>query len=260
MLTQAQKRVRLIARIFAETGIKDLFLGVHAVIRKHADSKSVVRIRNKWTDIDPTAWGERADMQIQVGVGAAGKEAELANMQAQGVLMNEIIAMQGGPTGPIINVENVYNFAKKSLEKMGEKAPEKFLSDPAEAKGQAPEPKPDPAMLEMQAKADFEHQKAAAELRQKQENAANDHTLNMAKLQAQTETDQQRLDAEIAFKREVAAEELGLKREQLAAELDLKREQLAAELDLRREGIMAGHAVTMATSIGSDVHVGGEPG
>lgn len=260
MLTQSQKRVRLIARIFAETGIKDLFLGVHAMIRKHSDGKTVVRIRNKWTDIDPTSWGERADMQIEVGVGAAGKEAQIALLAQKGALMNEIVMMQGGPTGPIVTVENVYNFAKSSFEKMGEKAPEKFLSDPKDAPKPEGPPPPDPAVVEAQAKAEFEREKAAAELRQKQENAANDYELQAAKLQAQTTADQQRLEAEMAFKREVANEELTLKREQLAAELMLKREQLAAELELKRQDIAAGHIVNVAANIGSDVQVGGEPG
>lgn len=259
LLTQAQKRVRLIARIFAETGIKDLFLGVHALIRKHADQKAMVRIRNKWVEIDPTSWGARADMQIEVGVGAAGKEAELQLLGAQGVLMNEIIAMQGGPTGPIVNVENVYNFARVSLEKMGNKAPEKFLSDPKEA-GPPPAPPPDPKIAEIEAKAEFERQKAEADLRQKQENAANDYALQAAKIEAQTQADAMRLEAEIAFKREVAEAELTLKREQLAAELDLKREQLAAELELKRESMAMGHIADLSANIGSDVQVGGEPG
>lgn len=259
MLTQAQKRVRLIARVFAETGIKDLFLGVHALIRKHGDQKTMVRLRNKWVEVDPTSWGERADMQIEVGVGAAGKEAEIAMLGTQGVLMNEIIAMQGGPTGPIVNVENVYNFARVSLEKMGVKAPEKFLSDPKEA-DPPPPPAPDPKIAEIEAKTEFERQKAEADLRQKQENAANDYALQAAKIEAQTQADAMRLDAEMAFKREVAGAEIGLKREQLAAELALKREQLEAELALKRESMAMGHIADVSANIGSDVQVGGEPG
>jgi hypothetical protein len=43
LLGQAQKRVRLIARIFAETGLKDLFLGVHATLRANATKAQTVR-------------------------------------------------------------------------------------------------------------------------------------------------------------------------------------------------------------------------
>ena len=47
LMGAAQKRVRLIARIFAETGIKDLFLGVHALVRTHATAAARVRLRGR---------------------------------------------------------------------------------------------------------------------------------------------------------------------------------------------------------------------
>lgn len=261
LLTQAQKRVRLIARIFAETGVKDLFLGVHALIRKHADQKAVVRLRSKWVDIDPTSWGERADMSIEVGVGAAGKEAELAMLAQQGALLDKIIQMQGGPTGPIINVEQVYNFARMALEKSGMKAPEKFISDPKEA-GPPPPPQPDPAVVEAQAKAELAREEATARLTLDAEKAKGQGELDREKAALNNELERERAVAEITYKREVAQAEIELKREQLAAELMLKREQMAAELELKREQMAADIARknTVASADIGEVEVGGEPG
>src|SRR5712671_7508717 len=48
VFTAAQARMRLIARIFAETGIRDLFRLVHATIRKHGDQAQTFRLRNEW--------------------------------------------------------------------------------------------------------------------------------------------------------------------------------------------------------------------
>lgn len=198
LLTQSQQRVRLIARTFAETGVKDLFLNVHALIRKHADSKPRVRLRNKWTEIDPTSWGERSDMSIEVGMGAAGKEIELANIEKQLQLTQSIIQMQGGPSGPFVTPQNVYNLVKKFYEKSGEKAPEQFITDPQTAQPQ--EPQPDPKMIEAQQKLQLEQQK----------------------LQADVQMQQQKLEAEIQ-----------LKREQMMAEMQLKREQMAIEAQMQ---------------------------
>lgn len=261
LLTQAQKRVRLIARIFAETGVKDLFLGVHALIRKHADQKAVVRLRSKWVDIDPTSWGERADMSIEVGVGAAGKEAELAMLAQQGALLEQVIAMQGGPTGPIVNVENVYNFTRMALEKSGMKAPEKFITDPKEA-GPPPPPQPDPAVVEAQAKAELAREEATARLTLDAEKAKAQGELDREKAALNNELERERAVAEITYKREVAQAEIALKREQLEAELILKREQMGAELDLKREQIAADIArnnAKVSADIG-EVGIGGNPG
>src|SRR5690606_26922049 len=62
LMAAAQKRLRLIARIFAETGLKDLYLGVHATIRESATAERMVKLRGKWVPVDPSKWGERNDM------------------------------------------------------------------------------------------------------------------------------------------------------------------------------------------------------
>ncbi len=48
MFNAAQAKMKLIARIFAETGIKDLFCLLHAIIRKHGSQAQTVRLRNQW--------------------------------------------------------------------------------------------------------------------------------------------------------------------------------------------------------------------
>jgi hypothetical protein len=57
--TAAQARMKLIARIFAETGIRDLFELLHATIRKHGQEKQTVQLRNKWVEVNPRDWKKR---------------------------------------------------------------------------------------------------------------------------------------------------------------------------------------------------------
>jgi hypothetical protein len=44
----AQARMKLIARVFAETGIRDLFALLHATIRRNGSQAATVRLRNQW--------------------------------------------------------------------------------------------------------------------------------------------------------------------------------------------------------------------
>jgi len=270
LLTQAQKRVRLMARLFAETGIKDLFLGVHALVRKHGDRKTVARLRNKWVDIDPTSWGTRADMSIEIGVGAAGKEAQAAMMAQLGEMLDRVIAMQGGPTGPVVNVENVYNFVRTSIEKMGFKAPEKYVSDPKEAPTPA-EPPPDPRLIEAQETLMLKREEAEANLRQKQENAASDLRLQEAKIAAQSEMELRKMEAEFALRREQIEAEMVAKAQQTQAELALKERTLEAELGLKERMMVAEMQLRATQAVGDfalrpqsadigNVDVGGDPG
>lgn len=256
LMTAAQKRVRLIARIFAETGVKDLFLGVHALIRQNATGPAKARLRGKWVEVDPSQWAERNDMTIEVGLGASGRELDMQAADAIMTVQEKVVALQGGVTGPFVTPQNVHAALELFTKAAGQKSPERYFSDPAEAEPQPP--KPDPEM-----------EKAKAELQIKQQEG-------QAKLQLQAQEGQQKaqLDAQQGERDYQLAvmkleAEMGLKREQIAAELQLKREQLGAELALKRELGFAQAEVARETGMAkakasgggtSEVAVGGEPG
>jgi hypothetical protein len=255
LLGQAQKRVRMIARTFAETGFKDLFLGVHALLRQHATKAATVRLRGEWVDVAPTSWSVRNDMTIEIGLGASGREQELVAMREMVGMMFQIVQMQGGVEGPFVTADNVYNTLKRLFEKSGMKAPELFVTDPKTLPPQ--QPKPDPKMIEAQEKLKLQAQEGQAKLQMAQQEGQARFQMEQQRQAADVQIEQQRFQLEAQLKREQMAAELGLKREQLSAELNLKREQLAAELALKRELGMVNAQMSMATS---EVSPGGEPG
>lgn len=256
LISAAQKRLRLIARIFAETGLKDLFLGLHDTLRQNATSSAKARLRNKWVDVDPTKWGSRSDMTIDIGVGSGGKEQQLVMLQQGLEVLQGVILQQGGVSGPLVTPDNAYQMLKRFFEKgLGFKSVDAFLTDPADAEPQ--EPQPDPAMMEAQAKLQIAQQDTQAKQGLAEQKAMADVQLAQAKGQADIQMRQMELEAETAHKREQLQMEMQLKREQLQAELGLKREQIAAELELKRQSNIMGAMTSVATS---EVAPGGEPG
>src|SRR5690606_36326302 len=120
LATAAQQRIRLIARTFAETGIKDIFLGIHELILKHGTEARLVKLREKWTAVDPRNWKTRKDMTVLVGLGTGTRDQVQAYlMQILGLLV-QAIQMQQGPAGPqnpgLVTLENIYNTFKKLIE------------------------------------------------------------------------------------------------------------------------------------------------
>jgi hypothetical protein len=255
LITAAQKRVRLIARVFAETGIKDLFLGVHCLLRTgHTEDHApmTAKLGNSWKQTQPNQWPERCAMAIHVGVGSAGKEHDLIVASQRLEIVERLIQMPGA-MGSLIDGKNIHQGLIAWERAAGTKAPEQYWSDPANAPPQ-PE-KPDPEMAKAQAQMQLEqakaqgslqleHAKAQAKSQSDAESAQRDHELAMA-----------RLSAEIDLKRYQVDQELGLKREQLAAELQLKRELGFAQAEVSHNVGMA--KVSAATS---SVEAGGEPG
>jgi hypothetical protein len=138
LATAAQKRVRLMARIFAETGIKDLYLGLHALLRRIGGMTDTIRLNGQWQNIDPTKWGQRDDMTVEVGVGSSGKAQDMAMLGMIIEKQAQAVQMQGGATGPLVNLANLYASAIRLTQKAGFKDAETFWTDPAQQQPQKP--------------------------------------------------------------------------------------------------------------------------
>ena len=183
LMNAAQRRLRMIARVLAETLLKGLFVGVHGEIRDHASQAMQARVNGKWVPIDPTSWGNRADMTIEVGVGSGGREMEVAAIMQVIELQKEALEAQAaGIIGaPMVSPENLYASASRLIERLGLKAPERYFTDPAQAaqqmqgQSEGPGPEEQAAMAEMQMKREEMQMNA----RMKFEQSQMDHQLAM---------------------------------------------------------------------------------
>lgn len=255
LMSAAQKRLRLIARIFAETGLKDLFLGLHDLLRENATAASKVRLRNEWVDVDPSKWGSRSDMTIDIGVGSGGKEQEQVMLQHGLEVMERVITLQGGVSGPFVNEENVFAYLKRFFEKgVGFKSADPFVTDPAKAEPQ--EPQPDPAMMEAQAKLQIAQQEGQMKLQIAQMQAQSQQQLAEQKAVAEMELAQARAQMEARLAEQKLQAESVHKERQLVMEMDLQERLAMAEIAMKeRLGVHANQTASL-----SDVQPGGEPG
>jgi hypothetical protein len=55
------ERAEMIARIFAETGVKRLFKLILKLLVAHQPKERMIRLRNKWVPIDPRGWSPDMD-------------------------------------------------------------------------------------------------------------------------------------------------------------------------------------------------------
>ena len=169
-------------------------------------------------DIDPSTFGNRADMVIEVGVGSGGKDMELVVMEKMLQFQNEVVTLQGGLSGPLVTADNAYNLLKRYAERAGFKAPEQFWSNPAEAPPQ--EPKPDPAMAKVQADAQAKQAEMQMNGQMKQQ-----------ELQATTQAKQ----AELAMKQQADAQKAQTDMQAMQMKLDSERELGIIRLQQERE-------------------------
>jgi hypothetical protein len=201
LMSAAQKRVRMIARVFAETGVKDLFLGIHDMLRAHGSEVETFKLRGQWVPIQPASWRRRKDMTIDIGVGSGGRLEELAAFREMAGVVQQVLELQGQLTqnplgGPYITPQNFYEFGKRYLEKVGIKAVDAVWSEPdAEqmmAMMQGQQGGEDPAQAET-AKMQGQMQMEMAKLRSKEQIEQ-----FKAQIEAQLKIREQDLEAQLA--------------------------------------------------------------
>lgn len=174
----AQARMKLIARIFAETGIKEMFLLLHAVIRRHGQQQQTARLRNKWVTVNPRDWKERSDLTVNVGLGTGGKTERVAHLMALINLQKEAVA---AGLVQLVSPKNLYSSAKELCKLLDLKNVDAFFTDPNSPEGQQAAQmqaqRPDPKIAEMQAKADIEKLQAEADIQTQRDKATSEIAL-----------------------------------------------------------------------------------
>jgi hypothetical protein len=244
MFNAAQAKMKMIARIFAETGIRDLFSLLHAVVRKHGSQPQTARLRNQWVTVDPRDWKARNDMTINVGLGTGTKTEQLAHL-------NMVIdAQEKAIAAGLVSPKNLYNSAKELTRLAGHKNVDLFFTPPG-----TPTAPNDPASAPIQPPSDPKAQEAQQRIELEKTKAGVDAQLSAQKQQADRQMSAAKIAADTQFKREQLKTEFELKVQQMNAEFALRREQMAAEMALKREQMQLDaqvrHGVGHASAEGS---------
>tara|TARA_R110002051_G_scaffold124377_2_gene197542 strand:- start:2133 stop:3854 length:1722 start_codon:yes stop_codon:yes gene_type:complete len=146
-MTAAQSRIELIARSFAETGVKELMKNIYELVLKNQDKERVVRLRNKWIPVRPDMWREEYDCSVSVGIGNGNRDQQLAHLTTMLSFAGD--AMRGGLK--IVNEKNMYNMGAALVKNMGFQNVDDFLTDPDTVPPQ-PDPREQLEQAEMQLK------------------------------------------------------------------------------------------------------------
>tara|TARA_R100001163_G_C5065868_1_gene203970 strand:- start:1397 stop:3430 length:2034 start_codon:yes stop_codon:yes gene_type:complete len=157
----SMQRIELIARIFAETGIKDLFRNIYQLIQRYEDRKKVFYLNNKFVPIDVSRWRDNLNCTVNVGVGSGSQQTK---MQTMGGIMTIIQGLiQNGGMGTMVTPQNVYNAVSEYITQSGYKNPDMFVANPANMPPpQPPEPTVEEKIANQKAQIELEKLKLEA--------------------------------------------------------------------------------------------------
>lgn len=138
IMSASQQRMQMVARIMAETGVKDLFKLLLKLVCKHQDKAATIRLRNEWVQFDPRAWSDEMDASVNVGLGTGDKQETVMNLQMVINEQKQLMAVNS----PMFDMAKLYNAYRALLKAMNIKGIDLFFNDPA--KIPPPEPVPPP--------------------------------------------------------------------------------------------------------------------
>ena len=213
MMKSNSGKLELIARLFAETGMKSLFKGLLHLLGKYQDKPKVVRMRGKYVTFDPRTWANEYDITINVGLGSGDREQKLAMLQMI-LAKQEQIIQQYGASNPLVSIGQYRNTLAKFIESAGFKDANEFMNEitpeqnAALSQPQPPSPDAQAQVAEMLAQVEREKTQAKSQI-------------DAAKLDLEKQT----LEAEYTRK----GIEMQMKNQKDSAELRIKEAELAVK-------------------------------
>lgn len=191
----SRMKIEAIARIFAETGIKSLFLHLHELVQKHQQKEEIVMLRNEFVPIDPGAWRTRTDMTIKIGLGIGTREQNLLHLEAIWAKQREMV--EGGSMNLTVSPKNMFNTAAEFVKNANLKNPEIFFTDPGNQKAPPPSDQQQQLMQQQQQIAQRQQMLDAQKQQIDEQRLANDrekeslkHSREMMELKRKREADQ----------------------------------------------------------------------
>lgn len=127
ILGQSAQRLELVARMFAETGIYELFRFLISLNQKFIDQDTVIRLTNKELKISPDDLNGNFDLVVNAGISIASKESTIQTLQTMLTAIMQVNAAGYQLATP----ENIYNMFKKWIEAAGFKNYSDYITDPA---------------------------------------------------------------------------------------------------------------------------------
>lgn len=215
VMTAAEQQIDMIARMFAETGVKSLFQLLHDFAIKYQDQEEMFQLRGKFIRVNPANWRARKDLIVTVGIGNMNKDQQLMHLQRMFEQAQAVIG--GGGMGILVSEKNIYNLLKEMTENAGYRDVDKFWTDPDSQEAQ----KAKQERAEAEAKPKPEDIKAQADAQRAQSDAmAKQAEAQMKQAEAQIKM----AEVEIAKQNAtIALREISLKEQQM--QLDIEKFQ-----------------------------------
>ena len=226
-ISASQQKIEMIARVFAETGVRHLMQSILKLVSQYQQQPRIVRLRNQFVPMDPQNWDTEFDTIVEVGLGTGDNDRRIAVLTQIAAKQEEILTKLG-VVNPLCTLQQYRDTLGKIVELNGFKDSSAFFLSPDNL-----DPETQQKIQQRAGKQETPEDKVIA--------------LEKAKAQAEIENDRMKLQAEIEMKREKAAAELEIKRQEMEMKMQMRIREMQLEAELR--GVEAISGVDVSTNL-----------
>lgn len=122
----AQAKIELVARTFAETGFRKLYEGAAWMFSRFQDSAKEIMVLGKPLTVDPTRWRFNHHTVTNVGLGSGNSSQVVASLQGLLGIQQQLSMQQS----PIVDQVKIYNTLDEIVQGLGFKSTDEFFNDP----------------------------------------------------------------------------------------------------------------------------------
>lgn len=126
IMDASQQRLDLIARLFAEGGVKQIFTKTIDLLAKYQDTAMHIKVLGKPIEIDPRNWGANVNCRIDVGIGAGDRQEKIINLN--NILQIQERYMAGGLV--LSDQVKIFNTLEKLIDEVGLKDADEYFNNP----------------------------------------------------------------------------------------------------------------------------------
>jgi hypothetical protein len=243
ILGRSQRRIMLIARMMAATGFKRAFRKILRLVVDNPDQERVIRLRNQWVAFNTDSWNADMDVRVAVGMGHGTSEQRIAMAQMLVQVSAQVVQMQGGADGPIIDLERVRKVLEFFLKGIGVENVDSYLL-PVQP-GQRMPPRADPNAAKVQAQVQVEQaklqmdgQRAQIEDQREAQRIAAEDARERERMALEHQRDMVKIEMDHALEMEKLGVEVRAKAAEMTMDAAGRREQMGMDRDMQREGRM----------------------
>jgi len=136
LMRAAQKRIRLIARLYAESLLKKIFRRLIWLNQNFVDRELVINLtEGEDIAIHPDMLGGNLDLIVNVGLGTSDNEVTIQQGMQLLQILSSLASSPGGQA--MVSPENIYQTVRRIIEAMGWSAAA-HITDPANVQGAQP--------------------------------------------------------------------------------------------------------------------------